>query len=76
MVSVEAGTLTRSRTYSPAVTTPNDRPAGNELADDRDQDGWNRNVHGTFAEQGTPDDTITTVSGDRYLEDTGDHTGG
>lgn len=59
------------------MTSPHaDSPPGGELADADDQLGWDRAKHGTFAEHATPDDTVRTVSGDDYLEQTGDHTGG
>lgn len=53
------------------MTDP-DRPAADELADDHDQDGWVRDVHGLFADYATPDDTVTTLPADQYLTDTGE----
>jgi hypothetical protein len=57
------------------VTSP-DHPAPDELADDRDEDGWDRARHGTFADYATADDAVTTVPAEEYLAGTGDHTGG
>lgn len=42
-------------------------PAPDELADERDQEGWNRDVMGTFADHAADDDAVLTVSADDYL---------
>lgn len=61
----------------PGVSEPrNLHPAAGELADDNDELSWDRARDGKFADYATPDDTVPTVSGDDYLAETGDHSGG
>jgi len=49
------------------MTTPDDRPPLGELADEDDTLGWDRSKHGTFAEHAAPDDAVTTVPAEDYL---------
>jgi hypothetical protein len=49
------------------TAAPHDTPAPDELADARDQEGWNRDVHGTFADHAAPDDAVQTVEAEAYL---------
>lgn len=37
-----------------------ENPAPDELADDKDTAGWDREEHGRMAEQATLDDAVTT----------------
>jgi hypothetical protein len=57
-------------TETPNQPTPDksSTPAFAELADENDQLGWDREKHGTFAAQGTPDDAVKTVPADEYLD--------
>jgi hypothetical protein len=50
------------------VTAPADRPPANVLADEHDQDGWDRDRFGSFADYATADDAVTTVPADEYLQ--------
>lgn len=51
-------------------------PPANMLADDDDELGWDHERDGRMADYATADDAVPTVSGDQYLEETGDHSGG
>lgn len=52
------------------MTVPSgDTPPLDQLADEDDQLGWNREEHGTFAENATPDDTVRTEPAGAYLAD-------
>jgi hypothetical protein len=51
------------------MTVPGgDTPPLDQLADAADSLGWDREKHGTYAEHATPDDTVTTVPADEYLD--------
>lgn len=58
------------------MTAPADRPPANVLADDHDEDGWDRALFGLFADYAEPDDTVPTVPADEYLQGTSDDPGG
>jgi hypothetical protein len=50
------------------VTVPDQNtPPLDQLADEHDQDGWDRAKHGSFADYATPDDETATVDADEYL---------
>lgn len=54
------------------MTTPDagdagDAPPLDQLADDQDQLGWDRRVHGLMADHAAADDAVATVDADEYL---------
>lgn len=46
-------------------------PPLDELADENDTLGWDREKHGTFAEHAADDDAVPTMSADDYLRKLG-----
>lgn len=43
------------------MTAPNDLPRHDQLADDQDQLGWDRDLHGRMRDYATDDDAVQTV---------------
>lgn len=45
----------------PEQHPPEELPAHDQLADDNDQLGWDRDLHGRMADYAAPDDAVPTV---------------
>lgn len=46
-----------------------DKPRLDELADEDDTKGWDRDRFGGFADHAAPDDAVTTVPAEDYSEE-------